>query len=58
MTRERLAELLNQVKVEDVAREAGVATKTIYRLRHQQHAPSLDTVLSILEALKRLKVNV
>lgn len=55
MTRDQLAQLLGTVNVEDVAREARVSTKTIYRLRHKQHAPTLDTVESILAAVKRLK---
>lgn len=55
MTRDQLAELLGTVAVEDVAREANVSTKTIYRLRHKKHSPTLDTVESILSAVKRLK---
>lgn len=55
LTREQLAELLGTVNVEDVAREAGVSTKTIYRLRHKQHAPTLDTVAAIVAAVARVK---
>ena len=55
LTREQLALLLADVRVEDVAREAGVSTKTIYRLRHQANSPSLDTAHSIVAAVKRLK---
>jgi DNA-binding phage protein len=55
MTRDQLAELLAGVHVADVAREANVSTKTIYRLRHKQHSPTLDTVQQIVEAVKRLK---
>jgi len=54
MTRDQLAKLLATVRVEDVAREAGVSTKTIYRLRHKQNAPTLDTVAVIVAAVKRL----
>jgi DNA-binding phage protein len=54
MTRDQLAELLGTVNVEVVAREAKVSTKTIYRLRHKQNAPTLDTVQSLLDAIKRL----
>ncbi len=55
LTREQLAQLLADVRVEDVAREAGVSTKTIYRLRHKANSPSLDTAQSIVAAVKRLK---
>lgn len=55
MTRDQLAELLGTVAVEDVAREANVSTKTIYRLRHKQHAPTLDTVEKILAAVRVIK---
>lgn len=54
LTRDDLATLLMRVNVEDVAREAGVSTKTIYRLRHKQTAPSIDTVERILVAVRRL----
>ena len=54
-TRDSLAELLRAVNVEDVAREAGVSTKPIYRLRHKANAPKLDTVAAIVEAVKRVK---
>jgi len=55
MTRDQLAELLLRYSVEDVAREAGISAKTIYRLRHKQNAPTLDTVAAIVAAVKRLK---
>lgn len=55
MTRDQLAKLLATVRVADVARESGVSTKTIYRLRHKQNAPTLDTVAVIVAAVKRLK---
>lgn len=55
ITREELAAMLHDVNVEDVAREAGCATKTIYRLRHQQHSPTLDTVARIVAAVERLR---
>lgn len=55
MTRDQLAELLATVRVEDVAREAGVSTKTIYRLRHKQNAPTLDTVEVIVAAVERIR---
>ncbi len=54
VTSDKLAELLLTVNVEDVAREADVSTKTIYRLRHKQHSPTLDTVQRILDAIDRL----
>jgi DNA-binding phage protein len=55
LTRDQLAALLAGVNVEDVAREAGVSTKTIYRLRHKSHSPTLDTAQAVLNAIKRVK---
>ena len=55
ITRDQLADLLGKVNVEDVAREAGVSTKTIYRLRHKRNSPTLDTVADIIAAVARLK---
>lgn len=55
MNRDQLADLLHTVNVEDVAREANVSTKTIYRLRHKKNAPTLDTLSSIVDAVTRLK---
>lgn len=55
VTSERLAELLADVNVEDVAREANVSIKTIYRLRHKRNSPTLATVARILDAIKRLR---
>lgn len=55
LTRDQLAELLATVRVEDVAREAKLSTKTIYRLRHKQHSPTLDTVADIVAAIERIK---
>ena len=55
MTRDQLAELLRTVNVEALARESGISTKTIYRLRAKENAPTLDTVASIVVAVERLK---
>lgn len=55
VTREQLAERLKTVNVEDVAKEAGVSTKTVYRLRHMQHAPRLDLVEKLLAAIKTVE---
>ena len=52
VTREQLAERLKAVNVEDVAKEAGISTKTVYRLRHMQHAPRLDIVERLLAAIE------
>ena len=57
MTRDQLADLLQTVNVKAVAREAALSTKTIYRLRHRQHSPSLDTVEKILAAVERVQHN-
>lgn len=54
LTSDQLAELLATVNVEDVAKEANVATKTIYRLRHKINSPTLDTVAAILAAIERI----
>jgi DNA-binding phage protein len=53
-TKQTLADLLMTVPVEDVARESGLSTKTIYRLRNQEHAPRLDTIESVVAAVKRI----
>lgn len=55
VTREQLAALLQTVNVEDVAREAEVSTKTVYRLRHQTNIPRLDVVERILKAVEKLQ---
>lgn len=55
ITREQLADLLMTVNVEDLAREAQISTKTVYRLRHKQHSPTLDTVTQIVAAVERLR---
>jgi len=55
VTSQQLAEMLSTVNVEDVARAANLSTKTIYRLRHQQHSPTLDTVQRILTAISEVK---
>lgn len=54
MTRDQLAELLSSVSVEEVSKKSGLSTKTIYRLRHKQHAPTLDTVEKIVSAVSAL----
>lgn len=54
ITRDQLAELLRRTNVNDLAREAQVSTKTVYRLRNKQHAPTLDTVERLLVAVKRM----
>jgi len=55
LTADQLADLLATVNVEEVAREADVSTKTIYRLRHKANSPTLDTVAAILAAVDRVK---
>lgn len=55
VTRDELAELLLTVNVRDVAKAAKLSTKTIYRLRHRQNSPTLDTVASLVEAVKRVR---
>ena len=55
VTREQLAERLKSVNVEEVAKEAKVSTKTVYRLRHMQHAPRLDLVEKLLRAIDAIE---
>jgi DNA-binding phage protein len=55
LTRDQLADLLATVNVREVAREADVSTKTIYRLRNKQNSPTLDTVEQIVAAVRRLR---
>lgn len=55
LTRDDLAQILRSVNVNDVARLSGLSTKTIYRLRHKVHSPTLDTVDAILGAVRKLK---
>jgi predicted transcriptional regulator len=55
VTREQLAKLLQAVNVEEVAKEAKVSTKTVYRLRHMETPPRYSTVERLLAAIKRLE---
>jgi DNA-binding phage protein len=55
MTRDELAAMLLTVNVVDVAREAGVSTKTVYRHRRKEHSPNLGTAQALAEAVKRLR---
>lgn len=54
LTKAKLADMLDAVNVEDVARESGLSVKTIYRLRHQKHSPTLDTVAKLLAAIAKI----
>lgn len=54
ITRDQLADLLMAISVEELARESGVATKTIYRLRHKANAPTLDTVQKLMDGISRM----
>jgi DNA-binding XRE family transcriptional regulator len=55
LTRQQLADLLQSVRVEDLAREANVATKTIYRLRKQENVPTLETARRLADAVERIR---
>lgn len=55
LTRDTMADLLKDVNVVEVAKEAEVSTKTIYRLRQKGTSPSLDTCVQIIEAVARIK---
>lgn len=43
------------MNVQELAKAAGVSTKTIYRLRRQSNAATLDTAGKIVAALRALK---
>lgn len=53
----QLAQTLMGVNVADLARQTGIAEKTIYRLRHQKHKPSFDTLERLLAGVEALKRN-
>ena len=55
LTRDQLAEKLMRVNVDALAKEANVAPKTIYRLRHRKHSPTLDLVQRLLSGIKKLE---
>lgn len=55
VTSKQLADMLRAVNVHEVATAAGVSTKTIYRLRHQQNLPNMATVVRLLDAIKNTK---
>ena len=55
MTRDQLAALLTGVSVAAVSKESQLSTKTIYRLRHKKHSPTLDTVERLVHAVSRVK---
>ena len=55
MTRKELSDLLRSVNVEELAGASGVSTKTIYRLRHQNTSPKLDTVAALVKGAARCK---
>lgn len=57
ITSDQLAAVLLAMNVKQVAQEAGVATKTVYRLRHKQHSPRLETVQRILDAVERISLH-
>jgi transcriptional regulator with XRE-family HTH domain len=57
ITKAELAEKLKAANVEELARLSGVSIKTIYRLRHMKHAPTLDTVEALVVAMDRMGVN-
>lgn len=55
LSRDQLSDLLKQVNVKEIAREAKVSTKTIYRLRSKANYPTYSTVEKIIDAARRLK---
>jgi len=55
LTREQLSAMLLEVNAEDLAKEARVSLKTIYRLRHGVNSPKLDTVAALVDAVHKLK---
>jgi DNA-binding phage protein len=55
ITIDEISALLQTVNVEAVARESGLATKTIYRLRHKRNSPTLVTLEKLLPAIDRVR---
>ena len=55
LTREQLADLLQKVNVEEIAKAANVSTKTIYRMRHKANRPSYATIEKIVAAVADIK---
>lgn len=55
LTRKELAALLQEVNVRDVAKLAGVCTKTVYRLRWGKNAPSIETARKLIDAAHALR---
>ena len=55
ITSAQLAEALRGVSVAELARQTGIAEKTIYRLRNQANDPSLGTVERLLAGIDRIK---
>ena len=57
LTRIELAEVLRDMNVEDVAREAGVSIKTIYRIRtDEDYSPTMLTAERIVSAIRKVKL--
>lgn len=54
VTSDQLAKVLQAVNVEDVAKLAGVSTKTVYRLRHKKHSTTIDTAADLVSAARKL----
>jgi transcriptional regulator with XRE-family HTH domain len=50
----QLSQMLGQVNVYDLSQRSGVSEKTIYRLRHEKHSPTLKTLTALLDAAKQL----
>lgn len=58
LTRDQLSAILWDVSVKDTAAAAELSTKTLYRLRHKDNAPNLDTIERVVAAVARLKPEV
>jgi DNA-binding phage protein len=55
ITRKALSEMLAGLNVEDVAREADISPKTVYRYRWQKSAPTLDNLGRVLDAIAAVR---
>ena len=55
VTPKQLSEMLRGVNVAEIAKAANVSTKTVYRLRHQDHSPNMQTVHRLLAAIEAAK---
>jgi DNA-binding phage protein len=54
-TKDRLAQLAASVSALDLAREAGISTKSVYRLRQKKANPTLEMIEAVERAVAVIK---